>query len=119
MFYTKAVAVKMLPFDNKPEFNIVINLPEGTALPTTANFTLKLVDALKGVEEITAMQSYVGTVSPFNFNGMVRHYYLRMQPWQADIQVMLLDKGDREKSSHEIAEQTRALLTPIADLTSI
>ncbi|OOY53786.1 efflux RND transporter permease subunit [Solemya velum gill symbiont] len=115
MFYTKAVAVKMLPFDNKPEFNVVINLPEGTPLPTTASFTFKLVDALKGVEEITAMQSYVGTVSPFNFNGMVRHYYLRMQPWQSDIQVMLLDKGDRERSSHEIAESARALLTPIAE----
>jgi multidrug efflux pump subunit AcrB len=114
MFYTKAVTVKMLPFDNKPEFNVVIELPEGTALPVTANLTWQLAESLRQIPEVTALQTYTGTVSPFNFNGMVRHYYLRGEPWQADIQVMLVDKGDRERSSHEIAEAARELLTPIA-----
>jgi multidrug efflux pump subunit AcrB len=68
MFYTKAVTVKMLPFDNKPEFNVVVNLPEGTALPVTANVTRRLADALRQLPEVTALQSYVGTDSPFNFN---------------------------------------------------
>lgn len=114
LFYTQAVAVKMLPFDNKPEFNVVINMPEGTSLPNTANVSLQLAEALRTIPEVTALQSYVGTASPFNFNGMVRHYYLRQKAWEADIQVMLLDKDDRSRSSHEIAEAARALLTPVA-----
>jgi multidrug efflux pump subunit AcrB len=114
MFYTKAVTVKMLPFDNKPEFNVLINLPEGTALPVTANVTRRLARALREIPEVTALQSYVGTVSPFNFNGLVRHYYLRGEAWESDLQVMLLDKGERERSSHEIASAARDLLTPIA-----
>ncbi|MES9878304.1 MAG: efflux RND transporter permease subunit [Candidatus Sedimenticola sp. PURPLELP] len=114
MFYTQAVTVKMLPFDNKPEFNVIINLPEGTSLPVTANLTYRMVRALKQLPEITALQSYVGTASPFNFNGMVRHYYLRQEVWEADIQVMLKDKDHRERSSHELAVVARALLTPIA-----
>ncbi|MGD8207644.1 MAG: efflux RND transporter permease subunit, partial [Thiohalocapsa sp.] len=114
LFYTKTVTVKMLPFDNKPEFNVVVDLPEGTALPVTANLTWELARALRTVPEVTALQTYAGTVSPFNFNGMVRHYYLRDEPWQADIQVMLVDKHERGRSSHEIAEAARELLTPIA-----
>ncbi len=114
MFYTKAVTVKMLPFDNKPEFNLVIDMPEGTALPVTANLTWRLASALREIPEVTALQTYVGTVSPFNFNGLVRHYYLRGEAWHADIQVMLVDKGERERSSHQIAEAARELLTPIA-----
>ncbi|MGB5833605.1 MAG: efflux RND transporter permease subunit [Thiohalocapsa sp.] len=114
MFYTQAVAVKMLPFDNKPEFNVVVNLPEGTALPDTANAVNRLSAELRTIPEVAALQGYVGTASPFNFNGMVRHYYLRQQPWEADIQVMLTDKDERGRSSHQIAEAARALLTPIA-----
>jgi multidrug efflux pump subunit AcrB len=115
MFYTKAVTVKMLPFDNKPEFNVVIDMPEGTALPVTANLTWRLARTLRGeIPEVTALQTYVGTVSPYNFNGMVRHYYLRDRPWQADVQVMLVDKGERERSSHKIAEDARERLTPLA-----
>ncbi len=114
MFYTKAVTVKMLPFDNKPEFNVLINLPEGTSLPVTANVTWRLAEALQKVPEVTALQGYIGTASPFNFNGMVRHYYLRGKAWEGDIQVMLLDKDERERSSHEIASAARELLTPIA-----
>jgi multidrug efflux pump subunit AcrB len=109
-FYFNIVTVKMLPFDNKPEFNVVINMPEGTALPVTANATGLLAEKLRSLPEVTALQTYVGTASPFNFNGMVRHYYLRTQPWEADIQVMLLDKDERERGSHEIAVAARHLL---------
>ena len=115
LFYTTDVAVKMLPFDNKPEFNVVVNMPDGTALAETANVTQRLVDEVLKIDEVTAVQSYAGTASPFNFNGLVRHYYLRQQPWQADIQVQLLDKGDRDRSSHQIAAETRKILTPIAE----
>jgi len=114
LFYTTSVTVKMLPFDNKPEFNVVVNMPEGTALPVTANTVALLAEELRLVSEVTAVQTYVGTASPFNFNGMVRHYYLRDQPWHADIQVMLLDKTERERSSHEIAEAARQIISPIA-----
>ena len=114
LFYFKVVPVKMLPFDNKPEFNVVVNMPEGTALPVTANVTAQLARELRKLPEVTAMQTYAGTASPFNFNGMVRHYYLRNQPWEADIQVMLLDKNERERGSHDMAVEARALLTPLA-----
>ena len=114
MFYTKAVTVKMLPFDNKPEFNVVVNLPEGTALPATANVTRQLAKRLQEIPEVTALQTYAGTVSPYNFNGMVRHYYLRGKAWEGDIQVMLIDKNERDRSSHEIASAARELLTPLA-----
>lgn len=114
MFYTKAVTVKMLPFDNKSEFNVVVNMPEGTALPVTANITTQLAQRIREIPEVTAIQTYVGTASPFNFNGMVRHYYLRHQPWEADIQVMLLDKDLRQRPSHDIAVEARQLLTDLA-----
>ncbi|MCF6198585.1 MAG: efflux RND transporter permease subunit [Hyphomicrobiaceae bacterium] len=123
MFYFQGVAVKMMPLDNKPEFNIVVNMPEGTALPVTANVAQQLTDTLlqaKGSDgkasfpEVIAIQTYSGTASPFNFNGLVRHYYLRQNPWEGDIQIQLLDKEERARSSHEIAEAARAILTPIA-----
>ena len=115
LFYpTQWVAVKMLPFDNKPEYSVIINMPEGTAMPVTANLAHELATAINQIPEVEAVQTYAGTAQPFNFNGMVRHYYLRQQPWQGDLLVRLLDKGDREKSSHQLAEEARALLTPIA-----
>jgi multidrug efflux pump subunit AcrB len=115
LFYFKVVAVKMLPFDNKPEFNVVVNMPEGTALPVTANVVQQLAETIRReIPEVTALQTYVGTASPFNFNGLVRHYYLRQEPWMGDIQVMLLDKNDRERSSHELSVVARELLTPLA-----
>ncbi|KHF24825.1 multidrug efflux pump AcrAB, subunit B3 [Solemya velum gill symbiont] len=109
-FYFKWVAVKMLPLDNKPEFSVVIDMPEGTALPDTANLTASMAEKLRQFPEVTAIQTYVGTARPFDFNGMVRHYYTRRQPWQADIQVQLLDKNDRERTSHEIAVEARRIL---------
>jgi multidrug efflux pump subunit AcrB len=113
-FYTQHVAVKMLPFDNKPEFSVIINMPEGTAMPDTANVTMALAGAVHEIPEVTAVTAYAGTAQPFNFNGMVRHYYLRQRPWEGDLLVMLKDKDDRERSSHAIAEAARVILTPIA-----
>lgn len=115
LFYFKVVAVKMLPFDNKPEFNVVVDMPEGTALPVTANVIQQLSDKIRAdIPEVTALQTYVGTASPFNFNGLVRHYYLRQMPWMGDIQVMLLDKNDRDRTSHQLSVVARDLLTPLA-----
>ena len=114
-FYTQHVAVKMLPFDNKPEFSVIVNMPEGTAMPDTANVTLALAEAVRRIPEVTAVQTYAGTAQPFNFNGMVRHYYLRQRTWEGDLLVMLVDKDDRERGSHEIAVTARAILKPIAD----
>ncbi len=114
-FYTNAVTVKMLPLDNKPEFSVTVNLPEGTALPQTANLTNRMAEVLREFPEVTALQTYSGTAQPFDFNGMVRHYYLRQDPWQGEVHVQLLDKGERKRSSHEIAVAARELLKPIAD----
>jgi len=114
MFYTTHVTVKMLPLDNKPEFNVVVNMPEGTALPITANLIQELTDEVLKLPEVTAVQTYSGTASPFNFNGLVRHYYLRDKPWEGDIQIQLLNKKKRHRTSHEIAVEARERLTPIA-----
>ncbi len=110
-FLLKWVPVKMLPYDNKPEFSVVINMPSGTAVPTTANLTNRIAERLREeVPHITALQTYVGTAKPFDFNGMVRHYYLRDKPWQSEIQVQLKDKNERSESSHELAVMARALV---------
>jgi len=105
----------MLPFDNKPEFSVIVNMPEGTAMPDTANVTLAMAEALRAIPEVTAIQTYAGTAQPFNFNGMVRHYYLRQRPWEGDLLVMLTDKKERKRGSHEIAVDARKILKPIAD----
>ncbi len=110
MFYFQLVAVKMLPLDNKPEFSVVLDMPEGTALPVTANMTHKIAEQIRQMPEVTAIQVYAGTAKPFDFNGMVRHYYLRSKPWQAEVQVQLLDKRERAKSSHELAVEAREMV---------
>jgi multidrug efflux pump subunit AcrB len=115
LFYTQSVAVKMLPNDNKPEFNVVVNMPEGTSLPVTANVVSQLADELNKIPEVVALQSYTGAASPFNFNGLVRHTYLRDQSWVGDIQVQLTHKNDREASSHDLAAAARDALKPLAD----
>ncbi|MEN8108062.1 MAG: efflux RND transporter permease subunit [Pseudomonadota bacterium] len=114
-FYTQHVVVKMLPFDNKPEFSVMINMPDGTAMPVTANVAMQLAEEVRKMPEVTAVQTYAGTAQPFNFNGMVRHYYLRQRSWEGELLVMLLDKNERERSSHVIAVDARARLKPIAD----
>jgi len=113
LFYTNSVRVKMLPLDNKPEYSIVIDMPEGTALPDTANLTSKLVEIVRQYPEVIALQTYVGTAQPFDFNGMVRHYYMRRDPWQAEIHVQLVHKSVRDKTSHDLAVQTREAITPL------
>ena len=115
LFYFKVVPVKMLPFDNKPEFSVVVNMAEGTALPETANVVRRLAVKLRDLPEVVAIQTYAGTAQPFNFNGMVRHYYLREQAWEGDLLVMLKDKNERKRGSHEIAVAARELLTPLAE----
>jgi multidrug efflux pump subunit AcrB len=112
-FYFKWVAVKMLPLDNKPEFAVVLDMPEGTALPVTANLAHRMAGKIRVLPEVTAVQVYAGTARPFDFNGMVRHYYLRSEPWQAEVQVQLLDKGERKRTSHEIAVETRQMLNKL------
>ncbi len=116
-FYFKWVAVKMLPLDNKPEFAVVVDMPEGTALPVTANLVHQMAEKIRVMPEVTAVQVYAGTARPFDFNGMVRHYYLRSEPWHAEVQVQLLDKGERSRTSHEIAVETRNMLAELTEGT--
>jgi multidrug efflux pump subunit AcrB len=128
MFYFQTVEVKMLPLDKKPEFNVFIDMPEGSALPVTANLTYQLAEVLrdeKDFPEVIALQTYVGVSQPFDFNGMVRHYYLRQKPWHADIHVQLEKKKcgisfwesetrdcyfEPHRSSHEVAVAARLAL---------
>ncbi len=116
-FYFHWVAVKMLPLDNKPEFSVVVDMPEGTALPVTVNLAHRMAERLKTIDEVTAIQLYAGTARPFDFNGMVRHYYLRSEPWQAELQVQLKDKDERARNSHQIAVQAREMLATITQGT--
>ncbi len=109
------VKVKMLPFDNKSEFQVIIDLPEGTSLERTAAVARELADVAATVPEVQDVQLYAGTASPYNFNGLVRHYYLRRGANVADLQVNLLPKDERTRQSHAIAKALRLLLTPIAD----
>jgi multidrug efflux pump subunit AcrB len=109
------VRVKMLPFDNKSEFQVIIDMPESATLEETAAAALAMGDYLKTVNEVTDYEIYVGTAGPFNFNGLVRHYYLRQTPNMADIQVNLAAKGRRKQQSHEIAKRVRPPLKAIAD----
>ena len=115
MFMVKLVPFKMLPYDNKSEMQVVIDMPEGTDLFVTANLAHRLGTELQRIPEVSAFQTYVGTASPFNFNGLVRHYFLRAQPWQGDIAVQLADKKARKRASHDIATEVREVLTPIAE----
>ena len=111
----KAVTVKMLPFDNKNELQLIIDAPNGTPLEETARLTREMGDALRQVPEVVNFQMYIGTSAPFNFNGLVRHYFLRKGSNLADIQVNLLPKEEREDQSHDIAKRIRPLVKAIAD----
>jgi len=114
LVYFEFVKVKMLPFDNKSEFQVIVDMPEGTTLEETARVTRELAEATFAQPEVVNVQTYVGTASPYNFNGLVRHYFLRRGSNMADIQVNLLGKGERDLKSHEIAKQVRERLRPIA-----
>lgn len=110
----KLVVLKMLPFDNKSEFQVVVDMPEGTSLEHTSGLLRELGAYLATVPEVTDYQAYAGTASPINFNGLVRQYYLREGSEVADIQVNLIDKKLRDRKSHEIASSTRESLQKIA-----
>ncbi|MEW8683515.1 MAG: efflux RND transporter permease subunit [Candidatus Thiodiazotropha endolucinida] len=111
---TKSVVLKMLPFDNKSEFQVVLDMPEGTSLEQTARVLDELGDYLGGVEEVSDYQVYAGTASPIGFNGLVRQYYLREGAHLGDIQVNLVDKQNRDRKSHEVALAVRGPLQAIA-----
>jgi multidrug efflux pump subunit AcrB len=111
----KMVTVKMLPFDNKNEIQIIIDMPEGTTLEQTAVVTKEIAGYLRTVPEIVNYQNYVGTAAPINFNGLVRHYDLRRGSNVADIQINLLDKSERSDQSHDIAKRIRPHIQKIAE----
>ena len=108
------VKVKMLPFDNKSEFQIILNMPEGTALERTAQAAREIAAAIRSEPEVTNYEIYAGVGAPFNFNGLVRHYFMRRGANIADIQVNLVPKGARKAQSHEIAKRVRPRVAEIA-----
>jgi multidrug efflux pump subunit AcrB len=111
----KIVRVKMLPFDNKSELQVIIDMPEGTTLEQTARVAREVARRVAEEPEVVNYQVYAGTSGPYNFNGLVRHYFLRRGSNEADIQVNLLPKGERSAQSHEIAKRVRQAIDPIGD----
>ena len=111
LFYTKDVTVKLLPFDNKTELQVVVDLPEGASVEDTDRVLSEITRRLAPIEEITNFQTYAGTSAPFNFNGLVRHYYIRALPNLGDVQVNLYPRAERDRTSHEIALDMRDRLT--------
>ncbi|QKT04569.1 efflux RND transporter permease subunit [Ectothiorhodospiraceae bacterium 2226] len=107
------VVLKMLPFDNKSEFQVIVDMPEGTSLERTARVLSELGEHLATVPEVSDYQAYAGTASPINFNGLVRQYYMRSEPHQGDIQVNLVHARDRDRRSHDIALGVRPALQEI------
>jgi multidrug efflux pump subunit AcrB len=110
LIYIKSVTVKLLPFDNKTELQVVVDLPKGSSVEDTNRVLQAMVDRLAAVPEVVSFQTYAGTAAPFNFNGLVRHYYLRAEPQQGDIAVNLEPKGARNRPSHAIALDIRERL---------
>lgn len=110
MFYFKAVTVKLLPFDNKSEIQLVVDMPEGISLEGTSRVLEQAAAITRAVPEVVAMEAYAGTSAPFNFNGLVRHYFLRAQPEMGDLMITLLPKGDRDRASHVVALDLRERL---------
>lgn len=114
MFYTKAVAVKMLPFDNKNEFQVVIDMPEGTTLEKTTAVATEIAHYVSTQPLVKSYQLYAGTAAPISFNGLVRHYDIRRGDNVADVQVNLVDKKERKLQSHDIVKSMRAAVQAIA-----
>ncbi len=110
----RAVEVKMLPFDNKSEFQVILDFPEGTTLETSNGAAQEVASYLRTVPEVRSTEVYAGTAAPFNFNGLVRHYFMRRGPNVADVQVNLLPKGERDRQSHAIAVAVRPSVDSIA-----
>ncbi|MDP2010268.1 MAG: efflux RND transporter permease subunit [Phenylobacterium sp.] len=114
MFATRTVTVKLLPFDNKSELQVVLDMPEGTSLEGTQRALADAAMIARDLPEVVAIDAYAGTASPFNFNGLVRHYYLRNKPEMGDLSVALAEKGERHRSSHAIALDLRQKLAKVA-----
>jgi len=104
----------MLPFDNKSEFQVILNMPEGTTLESTTAVAREMARAIRKEPEVADYQIYAGVPAPYNFNGLVRHYFLRGGPSQADIQINLVPKHDRTSQSHDIARRVRPAVAAIA-----
>jgi multidrug efflux pump subunit AcrB len=111
----KIVRVKMLPFDNKSEFQVIIDMPEGTTLEQTTRVAREVARRVAQEPEVVNYQVYAGTASPYNFNGLVRHYFLRQGANEADIQVNLLPKDQRSTQSHDISKRVRDAIVPIGE----
>jgi multidrug efflux pump subunit AcrB len=116
LFVTRSVTVKLLPFDNKSEVAVVVDLPEGATLEDTERTLFAAAEIAHGLPEIRSVQTYAGTAAPFNFNGLVRHYYLRAAPELGELQINLAPRSERKRSSHAIAldlrERLKALSLP-------
>jgi multidrug efflux pump subunit AcrB len=113
MFVTRSVTVKMLPFDDKNEVQVIFDMPEGTPLEATVALAQDVGRAVGAVPEVADVQLYAGTAAPFNFNGMIRHYYLRSGAHVADLQVNLVDKSERDAQSHDVALALRPIVDEI------
>lgn len=113
LFPLKAVTVKLLPFDNKSELAVIVDLPEGSTLEDTGRTLMEIAARTRDLPELVSLQMYAGTAAPFNFNGLVRHYYLRQQPELGDMQLNLLPKDERSRSSHAIALDLRERLKDV------
>ncbi len=113
LFYTESVTVKLLPFDNKSEMSVVVDLPEGATLEDTERTLFSIADVARQVPEVRSIETYAGTPAPFNFNGLVRHYYVREAPEYGELHLNLAAKGDRSRTSHEIALDLRARLKKV------
>jgi multidrug efflux pump subunit AcrB len=114
LFATKTVTVKLLPFDNKSELQVVLDLPEGTSLEAAERTLADAARITQGLPEVMSVEAHAGTASPFNFNGLVRHYYLRNRPEMGDLQIELTPKADRNRPSHAIALDLRKRLASLA-----
>ncbi|GAB4168630.1 MAG: hypothetical protein Fur0032_06940 [Terrimicrobiaceae bacterium] len=107
------VKVKMLPFDHKSEFQIILNMPEGTSLEATTQTAQEIANAIRAEPEVVDYQIYAGTAAPFNFSGLVRHYFTRLGPNVADIQVNLTPQHERKAQSHDMAKRIRPAVSEI------
>ncbi len=114
LFVTKSVTVKLLPFDNKSEIAVMVDLPEGASVEDTERALFAGADIARQLPELTSVQAYAGTPAPFNFNGLVRHYYLRERPELGELQVNLTARGERKRASHEIALDLRQRLKALS-----
>ena len=113
LFYTKHVTVKLLPFDNKSELSVMIDLPEGSSVEATDAVAQDVARIVLDLEEVKSIQAYAGAAAPFNFNGLVRHSFYRVQPQQGEVAINLLSKGERDRTSHDIALDIRKRIAAI------